>query len=59
MSSAPTSRGGLGFAKGRRDARRLGVHATELREARYMARVATSTYTRAYWLGVAWEGSRP
>lgn len=47
------------FAVGRADAVRLGVSRRELREARLMARMVALGYDRAYWLGVAWQGSRP
>lgn len=47
------------FAEGRADAERLGVSRRELREARLLARMVALEWDRAYWLGVAWQGSRP
>lgn len=46
------------FELGRADTRRLGLRAVEYRDARYLARVSETVVDRAYWLGVAWQGSR-
>lgn len=56
MTTIRYNRRARAYARGRQDARRLGVRRDELIRARYLANAGVTDQARAYWLGVMRAG---